>query len=803
MGIPAAISPLLLGQSRYLVPRSLRVRNGNYLNRTFATGTGSTTHWVSVWVKRTTLGGGGAIVLGAADATTRYDLIYFGGNDNLAISHATSATVFGELVTNAVYRDTSAWMHIYYVHDSRDATAANRMRLWINGVEVSSWLQRTNIASQNSTLASWLTNTADPHEIGRNPRGGVAPFDGYMAELVCGQGGNPPPVGTFGRFDPATGAWVPRKIGSGTSIFGTSGNGFYLPFTNFSTVNALGNDASGNGRNWTGNGFGITTNNVGFDCVTDTPTENFAVLSAVQPATTPVVGGLAMSTATADWRTSASTWLLNRGKQFFEVEAGTIAVSPASYIAFGVARSTTNNFVAGYYAGSAQNGFGLVVSPTNVMPYNDAVAFTAAQITGTFSIGNWFRCAIDYDAGKIWLGTATQWCNGGDPDAGTNPTYTFTPGFSHIPVLSTYNSYAYINFGQQPWKTTKPSTFNGISSLRLPTPVISRGDSRFGILTYTGDDVTPKTRSGLRFQPDLVWIKARNDALNHTIWDSVRGAGAAKGLSSNTADPEGLGTFGGSTANNGYVSSFNSDGFTTTTGGVSDLYVNDTGKTYIAWAWDRDPLVTGVDIVTYTGNGTAGRTIAHGLGVAPEMIIVKALSGSVNWLVYHFGANATPQNGYVNLNNDIAFTSDTIIWNNTAPSSSAFTVGTGLNVNGVVFVAYVFRSVPGFSSFGWFQGNGSTNGPYIPLSFRPRYCLFKMTSAVANWFIRDTARSPFNTMDQSLLPNLTAVEAAGVAVDFYSNGIKPRSSGSGLNGTNENIIYAAFAETPFKYANAR
>jgi hypothetical protein len=772
MPVPGIHNGMMLASGGYKIPRSLRSRLNTWLSRTYTTGTGSTTHWVSMWVKRGQLIPASTQVLfGAANATTSSDLMYF-LDDQLSIVHNNSGVNFGVLTTTQRFRDTSAWYHIYYVHDSRDATAANRMRLWVNGVEVTSFSARTNIATQNSTLASWMSNNADPHEFGRNPRGGIDPYDGLFADVVCGQGGNPPPVTTFGHINPQTGAWVPKKIGTGTVVFGTTGNGFYLPFSNNTSLSTLAVDASGNGRNWTSNHF---LTGVANDSLTDSPTNNHCTLSPEQPALDPLIGGLATSWLNLSWSSSASAWVFSSGKLFYEIEAGVLASSPTQSIAFGWARFNTNNFPGGYYAGSVSGGYGVVVSTTNVLPYNDAIALTASQITGTYATGAKFRCAIDFDAGKLWFGTTTAWCGGGNPEAGTSPTYTFTPGTPLVPVLSAFNTLAYINFGQQPWQTTRPPNFLPMCAESLSQSTIRRGNTKFDIALATGSNLQTAVNA-LTPAKDLRWVKNRSTAgTGHVIWDSARGA-TARLDSSDSSAGESTFTYGNLTG----------------------------GDNCVAWVLEKG-ATTGFDIVTYTGNGVAGRQIAHGLGATLEMIIVRRRNGAGSWRVYHFGANANPQNGCLFLEGTQAFTTASI-WNNTAPTSSVFTVSADpdVNGNGNTYVAYLFHSVPGFSSFGWYQGNGSTNGPYIPLSFRPRWLMVKRASGgVGDWTIYDTARDRFNETALRLFPNLANAETTGVNYDLYSKGFKPRNNIASLNNTNDIYVFASFAEMPRKFSNAR
>ena len=322
------------------------------------------------------------------------------------------------------------------------------------------------------------------------------------------------------------------------------------------------------------------------------------------------------------------------------------------------------------------------------------------------------------------------------------------------------------------------------------------------------------TVNGVSFQPDFVWIKTRTNTYNHALFDSVRGVN--KQIASNATDAEVTQTQG--------LMSFNSNGFTLGTSSDSTVNNAGSGQTYVGWQWNaggstvtntsgsisaqvRANTTAGFSVVTYTGTGSAA-TVGHGLGVAPSMVIVKSRSAaSTNWVTYHTSSGATK---YILLNTTGASVTDSTPWNNTAPTSALFSLGTSSNTNGntSTFVAYCFAAVAGYSAFGSYTGNGSADGPFVYLGFRPRYLLIKsVVVAGGTWVVFDSARSTYNVTGEKLAPNTADSEnsgATGIAggVDFLSNGFKIRLSWGDIN-TSNTLIYAAFAENPFKYANAR
>ena len=214
-------------------------------------------------------------------------------------------------------------------------------------------------------------------------------------------------------------------------------------------------------------------------------------------------------------------------------------------------------------------------------------------------------------------------------------------------------------------------------------------------------------------------------------------------------------------------------------------------------------------MVTYTGNGLTNQSVGHGLNATPGMVIIKQRDGTASWLVHH-QSQPTGYTVYLNLTN--AQDSGTSQWGTSAQTSSLFYVGytagaTGSNVNASTYVAYCFAAVAGYSAFGKYTGNGSTDGPFVFLGFRPRFVLFKRTDAANDWVIHDSSRNTFNVVDDFLKPNLSNAEGtyatSGHGVDFLSSGMKLRTDSGQLNASTGTYIYAAFAENPFKLSLAR
>ena len=396
--------------------------------------------------------------------------------------------------------------------------------------------------------------------------------------------------------------------------------------------------------------------------------------------------------------------------------------------------------------------------------------------------------ALDYDNSKWYIGKNGSWMLSGDPVNGTGyvhndltSTKPLSPMFKN--ATGSGSQTISVNFGARGFAHTPPTGFKALCTANLPTPTIKDGSDYFNSVLYTGNGSAGNAKTGVGFQPDLVWIKQRNTTRYHQIFDVVRGA--TKWIGANSTDEED--TISG-------VTSFDSDGFTL---GTHDGCNQNTG-TYVAWNW-KESATAGFDIVSYTGNGSA-RTISHSLGVVPEMMIVKRRDGADNWMVYH---KANGNTHYMELNSTATKTDNTI-WNDTTPTSTVFSLGTdaSVNANSGTYIAYLFASVKGFSNIGSYTGNGNADGTFIFTGLKTRYVLIKDTGATNSWAIYDKVRDPYNVADALLQAQDSSAEATYGGIDFLSNGFKIRSTVQALNSSGSVYIYAAFGDSPFKYANA-
>jgi hypothetical protein len=458
---------------------------------------------------------------------------------------------------------------------------------------------------------------------------------------------------------------------------------------------------------------------------------------------------------------------VNYGKWYWEV------TNNGGNNAVGIIRDT--GAITSSYIGSNADGWSYFIDGQK---YNNG---SGTSYGASYTTNDVIGVALNMDAG-----TLVFYKNGASQGtAFSSLSGTMSPAFSSSNTSAVSFT---ANFGQRPFAYTAPTGFKALCTTNLTTPTIKKPSSYFDAVTYTGTGAN-QTISVPGFTPDLVWIKSRGAATNHRVYDTTRGTNYL--VTNSTADEVGSGTF--AFSGNGFIVSTDSD-------------INSNGTQYVSWAWDEAPIA-GMDIVSYTGNG-ANRTIAHNLGVAPKMIIAKARTtagADQGWPVFHASiANTT----YLQLNSTSATAAGTDYWNSTSPTASVFSVGANVavNANNDTYISYLFAEVEGFSKIGSYIGNGSADGPFVWCGFRPRWVMYKRTDAIATWNLLDTSRDLFNASNNYLTPNSNAAEASGGAtdlLDIVSNGFKARGSGGSTNASGGTYIFAAFAESPFKYARAR
>ena len=842
-----------------------------YLEKTFSGAGNQKTFTISLWLKRCTLG-------------ARQDIWSF--NQDVPVTFMSDNTLrvflFGAtaLQTNRTFEDTSKWYHVLLRVDSTQSTADDRVRLYVDGDQITSFGTRNN-PSQDADASVWTSGT--DIRLFRIV-GGTNYYDGYAAEINYADGQALLPA-SFGETDTSTGRWVPSTVKpypttttsiavtvvssggnkyaldgvtqgtvtliegatykfdqsdssnsghplrfsttsdgthnsgteftSGVTTAGTPGssgaytqitvptgtatlyyycsshsgmggqantqdqygtNGFRLQFQDSS---ALGDDTSGKTNDFT------ATNLASTDQTTNSPTQNHNTFGSFASGTSATEGNLTISTGTTNGDTQCvgqAGFGVATGKWYWEAKITTVGAGLYGW------KDDAN-------AGGSQ---AVNTSSNGTHSTNNSAGMLSTGASGSFSSGSWFidggygdevnyttvstndvlMFAIDLDTGKGYCGKNGTWFNSGNPANGTgdiggchyaNGINKFYPMARRLDS----NSVAEYNFGQKSFAHTPPTGFSALQQDNLPE--------------------TAKGVSG------LVWTKDRDNTYNHGFWDSSRGG--SQYLVPNTTGAEGTATDG--------VQKFLKGGFSVedTTG------VNSAGDSKVAWNWvanggttssNSDGNVTCTlqvndtakfSIQTWTNTGAGTKTIGHGLGVKPGLVIQKRLDTTSNWFTYHH--SLTGNGSYLHLN-----TTDTTQtgsdFANTEPTSSVFSSNaSGLST--ATFVSYCFAEVDGFSKFGLYEGNNNANGAFVNLGFKPAFVMIKgidSSSSSYPWAIYDNRRSPTNPVSLFLEANATTVENTLDRIDFLSNGFKLRQAYSYSN-AGETYVYVAFAEHPF------
>ena len=681
-------------------------------------------------------------------------------------------------------------------------------------------------AGVTKTIVAFTANSptdaafrGDAVAVGFKLQGSTDNFSSSVVDLYSGT----TPAGTAASLSVSSG--IDTSTAYRYHRFVINGNG-----TNNTFVGELGLYESGtNGwNNWTPNNISLTAG-VTYDSMIDVPyctgqtggtqpSGNYATLNPVTynvASQYPIWANLRFNpTVTNNYLIAHSTISVSSGLWYAECTPSNfgssdnldMGVCPANVVD---PTGTSGNYAVAYAGGYSYTSLGRAVHNT-----------TTSATYSTLAANDVLQIALDLTNGKLYFGKNGTWQNSGNPATGTNPIFTGLSGsFNFASGITTAVATVTVscdwNFGQRPFSYTPPSGYSALCAPNLAAPTIKNGAGYMAATTYTGTGASQSvtnTVGSTSFKPDLVWIKSRSAATNHDLFDSVRGT--TKYINSNTQTAQ--------TTDANTLTAFASNGFTLGSD-ASSAGVNVNAATYVGWQWlgsnttvsNTSGTITstvcvnttsGISIITYTGNGTLGATIGHGLGVAPDMVINKQIASIAGSTVYHKYANASPATGGLFLESTSAFTTNSGYWNNTAPTSTLITLGQAgvMNNSGVAAVVYAFATIAGFSAFGSYTGNGSTDGPFVYCGFRPKFVLLKISSTTGDWVIYDTTRDSYNPSGLYLYPDTSAAEGGSGTprLDFVSNGFKLRQSGQD-NTSSATYIYAAFAENPFNYANAR
>ena len=731
----------------------------------------------SGWVKRLETNGSEIFTLFSADGSSDNSYICFYLDDIYINDYEAGVGTKWQLTTNRKFRDFAAWYHIVFAVDTTQGTDSNRLKLYVNGVQETSF----SAASYPAENYDGFVNSAIEHHVGTAfTSASNYSLGGQLAEVNFVDGSQLAPS-SFGETNSSTGQWVPKKY---SGSYGT--NGFYLKFVS----GALGTDSSGEGNNYT------AANLADADVVTDTPTNNCMTLNPLDTGSSTLSQGNLTLVTSNHSDTSGTMRLPNTGKWYWEVTCTTVG---GTY--FGIYKTSYTQDSGSWVTGSH---IVLIGSTGQKLTQGSSAA---TYMSGAVSNGDVVGVAVDCDNGKIFFADSNTWGDSGNPATGANPAGTFTasdgwkPGFYGPGGANAIN--LSLNFGQKTFSYTPPSGFSALTASNLPDPAIALPSAHFNTVTYTGNGST-QSISGVGHQPDFTWIKNRSAADSHQLIDAVRGA--TKEVSSDDQLAEATNADG--------LTAFDSNGFSL---GDDDEYNTNT-ENYVSWNWkangsgssNSDGSISstvsanqtaGFSIQTWAGNG-AYTTVGHGLGAAPELIFyfARTFPAAIWGDRYVWTTAIDGTDDYLRLDTTgVKGNLDSSI----SGSPTTTTIPSWQYPSGSTLVTYAFASKENFSSIGSYTGNGSADGPMIVTGFRPAWLLVKRTDATNNWVIYDVKRNTFNAIDKTIYTDTAAAEGTYSGGDILSNGFKVRYTGGMLNTDGGTYLYMAFAESPFKTANAR
>lgn len=754
-----------------LIPNSIWMDSTDEINRTMTDAGDGKEFILSQWIQANKIGSTGTFLCAGDHA---YSSLRLDSDGKIYFQTRVGDKI---LYTTAVWKD-NAWYHFLLSVDTTQSVAADRVNMYINGIAT------TLAGSYPGINHAYDYNTAVEHEIGSSVESGL--WGGYIAQAAM-VGSKSIQQGDFAvtdfldtfTFGTNGSQYVPKSDADIITLVDTgSANSYMLSFDDSSN---LGEDESSNNNNFTLTSISSANQS------TNTPSKEYVILNQLVPSVGSLdSGNLSMAGST---KFTVGTISINNaagGVWYFEV---TITEDSGS-----------SEWAVGFVGLDSDINGSDITSASDCVLYTDddnkIVDGTESSYGSGFSSGHTIGCELDLADNEV------RFYNNSGVSLGTISN-TFSSDLISICVRANGTTLV-LAVDSADWTHSTPTGAKEINTANFTAPN-NQGADFFNAVTYTGNGTAigsgGKAVTGVNNAPGFVWIKNRDATDSHMLFDRVRTA--TKYIESDTTDAEATDTES--------LTTFGSDGFT-----VGDnVAVNTNTEDYISWNWGAasgagsttspagDLASTSIvasakhfSTVSYTGTGSA-TTVGHGLGGAAEMIIVKNRDAADAWQVYHSGVASDAETDYLVLNTTAAVADNADRWNDTAPTSSVFSIGNGVEVNTNTedYIAYCFRSVAGVCAVGSYIGNGNANGPLIFTGFKPRFFLYRNISIVTDWNIRDTARDTENPNTLDLAPNSTVVEPIGAGdIDVLSNGFKIRSDGGGLNGSSNIIVYLAMAD---------
>jgi len=751
--------------------------NDNLYVTPSTTRTSDTTYTVSLWFKRGKIGFQ-CYLWKARDAAVGNSALFLNSSNVLEYSDETSGA---KLKPTRLFEQTDAWTNIIIVFDSTNATAGDRARMYINGVRETNFTTET-MPAEDDTDDVWMANGVPTYLLAPENATGER-FDGYVAEFVYTDG-QALTASSFGETDTSTNRWIPKDVSGLT--FGNAG--FYL---DFASANDLGNDISGNSQDFTMSAGMDATN--GSNQMYGTPSQNFAVMDegsrGGQGAAliTITQGNLTCAAGDTNNKTVYATMRIPAtGKWYYEWYVDD--------------NGATQGQGLRKYGTVQDGGVGSDSNARIFLQSGNKADGTSVSYGSSWSNGDVIGIAVDMDNGAIYFAVNDTWQDSGDPESGSSKTgAAFTDllnGYIWMPEFESSGSPngGTFNFGQ--WRYFDGATL----SLDSDAGGYFRYTAPTDYLALQQDNLAANTAGITGFS----WIKNREAADNHILQNRVEGI--YNYVSSNLDVVE--------ATNTNSVQRFLQQGVQI--GNFDE--VNTSAESFVLWQWANDGAETsngdgaitttirantdaGFSMGTYTGdNAAVSSTIGHGLGAAPEFVILKALESNPSWTAWHTDLTAGKGLQLDNSGGEISPSGGHI----GAVSSTTITLTKGSSNNNAVnlaeeYVFYAFAPIEGYSFFGSYIGNQDNDGPYSFVGFAVAWVMIKESDGSgSNWHIYDNKRRTYNPNTVDLNADLAFAESYNAAdIDLLSSGFKIRTVGTGTNESGKTYIYAAFAENPF------